>query len=293
MHLLMHSFIRRSRHTIAIAREIPNSFVNAVAAHSTDPTAVSLSLARKQHHEYVSVLRQHIPTLSLPPLESHPDCLFVEDTVVAIGNTAVITQLGHASRRGEADSVKEVLQQLGMKHVYDMRENHNNTEEVPLCDGGDIIYTGRHLFVGMSDRTNDRGYQFLRETFARHGIPADNIISVPSIVTGKEVLHLKSAVTHIDECTLLAPEGSSGDDVLRAMKSDQRGYQAIRLPNMLSCNAVIVNGHVIAQDLHCIESKNRIEIACKERQLGLTFVNTSELAKKDGALTCCSVLLSL
>ena len=77
------------------------------------------------------------------------------------------------------------------------------------------------------------------------------------------------------------------------MKSEERGYQAIRLPNMLSCNAVVVNGHVLAQYSHCIESKNRIEIACKGRQLGLTFVDTSELAKKDGALTCCSVLLSL
>lgn len=213
--------------------------------------------------------------------------------MVAIGSAAVIMHLGSASRRGEVDSVKVVLQQLGMKYVYDMRENDDDNLDGALCDGGDLMYTGRHLFVGMSERTNIRGYQYVREAFARHGIMVDDIISVPSIVMGKEVLHLKSAVTHIDEYTLLAPEGRAGDDVLRAMKSVELGYHAVRLPNMLSCNAVVVNGHVLAQDSPCIESKKRIEVACRERNLGLTFVDTSELAKKDAALTCCSVLLSL
>ena len=284
---------RRSRHTMAIARDIPNSFVNAVVAHSTDHTKVSLSLARKQHAEYLSTLREHVPTLCLPPIEAHPDCVFVEDTVVAIGDTAVITRLGHSSRRGEVDSIKQTLQLLGMKHVYDMREGDDNNNNAAVCDGGDIMSTGRHLFVGLSDRTNTLGYHFLRDVFANHGLSADNIIPVPPVIAGKEVLHLKSAVTHIDEDTLLAPEGPAGDDALNAMKAFELGYRAIRLPDILSCNAVTVNGHVLAQDAPCKVSKRRIEQACEERKLGLTFVDSSELAKKDGALTCCSVLLSI
>lgn len=284
---------RRSRHTFALARDIPDSFVNAVVAHhSPDQSSggVSLSLARKQHDEYISQLRKHVPTLCLPAIESHPDCLFVEDTVVAIGDTAIITQMGHETRRGEVDSIKDALQQLGMAHVYDMRETDVNNG---LCDGGDVMYTGRHLFVGMSDRTNELGFQFLKDAFVSQGMAEDAIIPVPPVVAGKEVLHLTSAVTHIDECTLLAPEGTVGDNVLDAMKASERGYAAIRLPDILSCNAVVVNGHVLAQDGLCGISKGRIEQACNERNLGLTFVDTSELAKKDGALTCCNVLLSV
>ncbi|KAL7535947.1 hypothetical protein ACHAXR_006826 [Thalassiosira sp. AJA248-18] len=282
----------RSRHTMAIARDIPDSFLNAVVAHSADQ-GISLALARKQHNVYLSQLRKHLPTFCLPPMETHPDCLFVEDTVVAIGDTAVITQLGHVTRRGEADSIKDVLHQLGMTNVYDMRGDNGNGDERALCDGGDVMYTGRHLFVGMSDRTNDLGFQFLRDAFVSQGMTSDDIIPVPPVVAGKEVLHLKSAVTHIDEHTLLAPEGNVGDSVLNAMKATERGYDAIRLPDILSCNAVVVNGHVLAQDAPCELSKSRIEQACKERNLGLTFIDTSELAKKDGALTCCSVLLGV
>lgn len=289
----VHAFNSRSRHTMAIARDIPDSFVNAVVAHSADQDAtVSIALARKQHHDYLSHLRRHIPTLCHPPMESHPDCLFVEDTVVAIGDTAVITRMGHASRRGEVDSIKDALQQLGMRNVYDMREDGGNGDGA-LCDGGDVMYTGRHLFVGMSDRTNTHGFQFLRDVFVSHGMVAENVVPVPPVVAGKEVLHLKSAATHIDEHTLLAPEGKAGDSVLQAMRATERGYNAIRLPDILSCNAVVVNGHVLAQKSSCEESKTRIEQACRERNLGLTFVDTSELAKKDGALTCCSVLLGL
>jgi N-dimethylarginine dimethylaminohydrolase len=77
------------------------------------------------------------------------------------------------------------------------------------------------------------------------------------------------------------------------MKLSDRGYKIIRLPDVLSCNAVVVNGHVLAQDSSCSVSKRRIEGACLERGLGVSFVDTSELAKKDAALTCCSVLLSV
>ena len=100
-------------------------------------------------------------------------------------------------------------------------------------------------------------------------------------------------MTHLDEHTILAPEGPLGDNLLQTMKSSERGYTAIRLPDILSCNAVVVNGHVLAQDSPCQVSRERIQKACSERGLGLTFVDTSELAKKDAALTCCSVLLAV
>ena len=104
-------------------------------------------------------------------------------------------------------------------------------------------------------------------------------------------VNISASVTHIDEETLLAPTGPLGDQLL-GNTFTSRGYNAVRLPDILSCNAVTVNGHVLAQD-KCDLSKQRIEEACNERGLGFTFVDTTELAKKDAALTCCSVLLSL
>ena len=72
---------------------------------------------------------------------------------------------------------------------------------------------------------------------------------------------------------------------------DSGGYETIQLPNMLACNVVLVNGHVLAQDVDCEESKDLLRAACQERDLPIHWLDTSELAKVDGALTCCSVLL--
>ena len=307
---------RRLRHTVAISREIPDSFIDAISFHYNQSShhddaatallcsqdkGVSLLKSREQHTNYLNTLRQHIPInklICLPPLESHPDCLFVEDTMVAIQDTVVLTRMGHESRRGEVDdSIKAVLcEQLGLKNVYDM----NNDSIEGCCDGGDVLYTGRHLFVGITDRTNQVGFQYLRNVFAHHHdmMDAADVVPIPMMSlqgadSGGGVLHLKSAVTHIDEETLLIPEGTFGDILADAMKVTERGYTAVRLPDVLSCNAVVVNGHVMAQDSPCSVSKQRIEQACHERDLRLTFVDTSELAKKDAALTCCSVLLSV
>lgn len=328
-------------HTVAISREIPDSFIDAISFHydqssssSTAATAassspeedvVSLIKSREQHTTYLNILRQHVPQLiCVPPIESHPDCLFVEDAMVSIQDTVVLTRMGHTSRRGEVDELMRgvLYEELAgkVRNVYDMNNNtvvddddqkmivsNNSSSSGSCCDGGDVLYTGRHLFVGITDRTNQEGFQYLKHVFAHHHnlIDAADVIPVPmmsmpgqdgrssSSSGGGGVLHLKSAVTHIDEETLLIPEGHFGDVLADAMKVTERGYTTIRLPDVLSCNAVVVNGHVLAQDAPCNVSKRRIEEACRERNLGLTFVDTSELAKKDAALTCCSILLSV
>jgi dimethylargininase len=274
----------RNAHNFAIARELPNSFVQALSAHHApnEDAPFSLTLARKQHAHYIRVLRQHIPTISLPAIEEYPDCAFVEDTVVVIKNKAVITQPGHPTRRGEVVSIRVILQQLGLQ-ITDMKQQSKHA----FCDGGDVLYTGRHLFVGVSDRTNEAAVAVFQQVF-----PDEIVHAVAPVVQGKQVLHLKSVVTHLDDTTLLAPTGEVGDRILVAMDAERFGYTCIRVPDLLSCNAVVLNGHILAQDSGCLESKQLLQGAARERKMGLVFVDTSELAKKDAALTCCSVLVN-
>ena len=269
----------RRRYSFAIARDVPNSFVQALTKYSTDDNPVDIELARKQHDNYLDKLRNHIPTLTLPALDDHPDSIFVEDTVVAIGNRAVITNPGHPSRRGEVDTIKDILIRLGVS-VTDMRDKNENA----ICDGGDVLYTSRHLFVGLSERTNEEAAIILSNTF-------DSVETIVVPFDKSNALHLKSIITHMDKNTLIAPEGQLGDQVLEAMNSSQLGYDVIRLPNMLACNVVAVNGGILAQDGGCTESRERLLAAAAERNLSIDFVNSSEIAKVDGALTCCSVLL--
>ncbi|CAB9504353.1 N(G),N(G)-dimethylarginine dimethylaminohydrolase 1 [Seminavis robusta] len=279
------SLSRRSLYNFAVTRQIPNSFVNSISKYyennNQDDAAISISLAKSQHEDYVKLLRLKVPTLELPPLEHHPDCVFVEDTVVAVDNRAVITWPGHASRQGEVDSIRQVLEQLGMD-VWEMKTQNADA----ICDGGDVMYTGRHLFVGLSERTNAQGASVLEEAFSP-------LPMVTVALDAKDALHLKSIVTHMDEYTILAPQGSLGDKVLQAMDAAALGYTTVRLPDIRACNVVTVNGLIVASDNICEESRAILLDCALERNLDVEFVGNTEIAKSDGANTCCSVLLSL
>jgi dimethylargininase len=294
------------QHTVAIVREIPSSFSRALAmgddAASSDRGDVSVRRAQAQHARFVAALRTRVPTFLLPPLDHHPDCAFVEDAAVSIGNRAVLTHPGHETRRGEVSSLRTVLEHgLGMHIALDMtrtgtEEDEGSHDEVALCDGGDVLYTGRHLFVGLSSRTNLRAYEALETAL---GDLVEDVVPVPlpgpgALGDAPGVLHLKSAVTHLDPFSLLIPAGDYGDALVRAMRPEEHGYQVIRLPSLLACNAVVIrHRHVLAQDVECELSKYQLREAARERGMTIDFVNTSELAKKDAALTCCCILLSI
>jgi dimethylargininase len=89
-------------------------------------------------------------------------CCFVEDTCVVLGDTALINRIGHASRRGEVAGIAEALKCHPLiKRVVEM-------QEPATLDGGDVLYTGRHIFVGISQRTNQQGIDMLRQVRAEY-----------------------------------------------------------------------------------------------------------------------------
>ena len=270
---------------MALARALPSTFTQGVAEHhdNNHQQSVDMTLAAQQHESYIQALRSLVPVLQLPALPDYPDSVFVEDTVVAIDQQVALMHPGHISRRGEVESVGRALQQLGMEIVMDMRKSSQEA----FCDGGDVLYTGRHLFIGLSNRTNRLGAELLQQAFP--GVPSKVI---PPTMAGNQVLHLKSAVTLFSPDLMVVPTGPAGDAVWESL-SVADSYSVIRVPDVLACNVVAVNGAVVVQDTPCLESRRALEQAAQEQNIELIWVNTSELAKKDAALTCCSVLLNI
>lgn len=288
--------------SLAIARELPDCFKDALSHYanissvndyfpqgSKVSTVVDMEIARSQHSAYLNALERVVPVVCLPAMEGHPDCCFVEDTAVVINHTAVITRPGHFSRRNEVLPIKEALLSVGIKNLHDMN-NFETIHQDPTCDGGDVLFTGdfRHLFVGLSDRTNEAGARILGDIF-----DFLELIVVPPIVQGGQVLHLKSAITHIDQNTLVAPCGKLGDLLLETLRTSTRGYEVIRIPDILACNVISCNNTLLIQDTDCLESRNKLEEAANKRDMNIIFVDTRELAKKDAGLTCCSILLNI
>ncbi|KAG5850051.1 N(G),N(G)-dimethylarginine dimethylaminohydrolase 1 isoform X1 [Anguilla anguilla] len=266
--------------THAIVRAIPTSF--AEAALRTNCSEVDHVKAQREHEHYVSVLKHKLglQVLELPADESLPDCVFVEDAAVVCGDTALITRPGAASRRKETEAMKKALSELNLKLV-------EMDDEMATLDGGDVLFTGREFFVGLSKRTNQRGAEILADAFKDYAV---------STVPVQEGLHLKSFCSMAGPGLIAIGSSESAQRALKIMQqmSDHR-YDKLTVPDDLAANCVYMNlpskGHVL---LHCTpeEYPESVKVFEKLKDHMLIPVSNSEKVKVDGALTCCSVLIN-
>src|SRR5690606_26622414 len=99
-------------------------------------SVVDAERADAQWDSYVSALAQHgWEVLEVPVAPDAADSVFVEDTVVIFGDTAVISRPGAESRRAEPEAVEATLAQLGGLTI-------ERIVEPGTLDGGDVLKVG-------------------------------------------------------------------------------------------------------------------------------------------------------
>ena len=179
---------------VALMRAVPPTLDRCeLTFRSCEP--IDLDRAVAQHAAYAVLLRSlGLEVIELPADPALPDCCFVEDVAVVLDEVALLTMPGASSRRGEIAAVEEALARF------------RPLERTPLpatLEGGDVLRVGRRLFVGRSPRTNEAGIARLAAVAEPLGYRV-----LPVTVTG--CLHLKSAVTALDDERVLAnPAGST------------------------------------------------------------------------------------
>jgi dimethylargininase len=265
---------------LILTRPLPRSFAAAaLSRHSRDAAPIDQSRAEAQHADYVAALREAAPDavfVEAPAADDLPDCVFVEDIALAVPGGVMFTTPGAVSRQAEVEGVRSALLRAGLKPCGAL-------SPADTLDGGDVLSLGGLGFlVGRSRRTTPGAARALAEA---SGLPA---VLVP--VPGDE-LHLKSALTwagptHGLLCaasvrpwfeSTLAPLLPGGDSGLGGVTF---------LPDPLAANVVIVGETALWQGQDCAS------FAALRAKPGLRWrrVNMDELAKADGALTCCSVI---
>jgi dimethylargininase len=153
-----------------------------------DRQPIDYPLACAQWFSYVeAVTAAGWQTIEVPPAPDCPDGVFVEDTVVMFGDTAVITNPGARTRRPETVSAAETLRGLNYRLEW---------ISAGTLDGGDVLKVGTTIYVGRTLRTNAAGVATLRRICEPLGF---KVIAVPV----SKVLHLKSAVTALPDGSII------------------------------------------------------------------------------------------
>lgn len=226
---------------------------------------IDLAKAQAQHHAYEELLRDlGARVISLPAEPDLPDSMFVEDPALVLDEIAVIFPLGAASRRAEAASLAAALQPFRQLHYVALPGT---------VEGGDILRVGRKLFVGLTARSNAEGIRQLSDIVATYGY---EVVGVP--VTG--CLHLKSAVTALDEHTLLANRGWLDTSVF-----PEYDWVDVDAAESHAGNVLALAGSVIFPTAFP-RTGRRIEA----RGFNVVALDISELQKAESALTCSSLI---
>lgn len=274
--------------THAFVRDLADSFATDSLRDSEPEVPIDMPLARAQHAAYVEALRSVVPHVTqLEADESLPDCVFVEDTAIAVGDRVVLCTPGHPSRRRETEATANAVRQLAPRvTVMSLKEAADAAgvaSEAALLDGGDVLYTGRELLVGLSGRSTEGAVRALAH--ALHPLP---VIGVP--VVG--ALHLKSLGTLCAPDTLVITKSRHGDAIRAAVEAHAvhaDKYTWLEVPDMAAANCVLVNGTIFHRSAR--ECPEAVDVFSA---LGLPTVelDASEVEKADGALSCCSLLVA-
>ena len=252
---------------LALTRDVSPAMASCELTHLAR-VPIDPAVAVRQHRQYEEALeRLGCRVEHVPPAPELPDSVFIEDTAVVVDEVAVMSRPGAESRRPEVEAVAMVLRRYRPLATI---------TEPGMLDGGDVLRVGRVLYVGQSGRTNDEGIAQLRGHLAPLGYEV-------RAVRPTGCLHLKTAVTAVsDHAVVLNPAWISpaffdGFDVI-----------AVDPLEPFAANVVRVGSAVLTATAFP-RTRRILEASGAE----VHVVDVSELAKAEGAVTCCSLLLSV
>ena len=219
-----------------------------------------------QHDDYLEVLRSlDVQVIELARLPGHPDAVFVEDTALVLPEVAVLLRPGAPSRHGEVSSVKVAL--TGYRDCVEM-------QAPATLDGGDVIVFEKRILVGETTRSNEAGIRALDELVAPFGYQIEG-------VPVRDVLHLKSAATVVDDETLIVHPayvdlGFLNAEILTTHPSEPHGANVVRIGDALLVDA----------------SAPRTAEMLGERGETVIEVHVDEFGKAEGAISCKGVIFA-
>lgn len=250
---------------IAFTRDVSSAITQCELTHVAR-TPIDVDVARVQHRAYEALLTSlGCEVRRVAPAPAHPDSVFIEDTAVVLDEVAVITRPGAATRRNEVAAVADALAPL---------RPLARLESPATLEGGDVLVIGRSVYVGETGRTNAEGVVQLRTALAPFGYVVRTVL-----VTG--CLHLKTAVTAVDDTTVLlnpAWVSAAAFGAYRVLAVEETEPMAA---NVLRVGDALVYGASFPRTLRVLRSAGYRPHT----------VDVSELAKAEGAVTCCSLVL--
>ncbi len=249
--------------TKAIVKTPCKNLINGLTSYDLGPPDYFLAL--EQHRKYIEALREcGLEVTILEADENYPDSTFVEDTALLTSQCAIITNPGAPSRKGEIIEINDIV-----KNFY---SNVEMIKAPGTLEAGDVMMVGKHFFVGLSERTNQKGADQLISILSKYGFTGSHVLF-------DNILHLKSGVSYLENNNLLLIKDF-------ANKPEFQKYNLILVDDdeSYAANSLWINDKILVPK-GFPKTKKKIENA----GYNTIELDVSEFRKLDGGLSCLSL----
>jgi dimethylargininase len=270
------------KYNFALVSRIAASFGEHSSFDMKRGTHIDIDKARREHEDLVEALRRiGLDVIELPCDEKHPDGLFVDDIAVVINGTALICNppsfKNKPSRQGELAVVRQVLRkELGLKIV-------EVESETAFVEGGDVLWTGREIFVGLSSRTNMLGAQAVAKAFPEYPC---NIVKVH-----EPAVHLKDNISMAGPEVIAVAKSASAQKTFQEIRATGGpGYKYISVEEDEAGNVIFCNGTL----LHLAAEQIPKGFAVYENKIDYprVAIHMEEPLKRGGRLSSCVLIIN-
>lgn len=245
--------------------------------YSINPWMDTSNIVHKEHamREWNS-LKDTYTSLGLEikiihPKQGFPDLVFTTDHGVFIGDTFYISRFRYSERQGEQNITIPWYKKQSIK-----------LQEIPsVCfmEGGDVLFSNKHIFLGYGFRTSDNTAEFLHNT-SRYPVTSLELVD-------EAFYHLDTCFLPVSSDTAFYYPQAFGSDSIKSLKR----HFDILIPlssheaEAFACNSVIIDKHVICQPNPTFEQK------ISELGFTPTTLEMHEFNKSGGGIHCLSQII--
>ncbi|MCM3713914.1 dimethylarginine dimethylaminohydrolase family protein [Halalkalibacter oceani] len=226
--------------------------------------------AMEQHEQFVNTLRaHHIDVVLLPANEQFPEQVFTRDIGFTLGQTIFVAEMAHDIRQGEENYLKEWLKQEKISYYNLIGDK---------IEGGDIIIDRDTIYIGLSNRTNQKAIDHLQQLLSQF-----EVITVPF---HEKFLHLDCVFN------VLSPkEALFYPDAFNKKERDylETRYELIEVTKdeqfTLGTNVLSIGDKKVLS----LPVNQQVNKQLQQRGYEVIEVDITEIIKSGGSFRCCTL----
>ena len=234
-----------------------------------DPPKLSGLIA--QQNKFADTLTQFgVEIIWIPSREDCTNQINTRDVGFTIGTSFVVSPMKEKERQNEHIALEEVI-----KNYFDSQDVVYRPKQ-GVIEGGDIVLDNDTIYVGISQRTNTKGYQWLVENYS-------TMFKIIPIELSDGYLHLDVVFNLISSNVAVVLPSGIKENSLSIIKNKYKLIEApiseqINLPT----NVFSVNENTVIADQRNIVTNKAIRDIGKD----VIELDFSEISKIGGSFRC-------